>query len=334
MILLQVVLLVIKIVLLIGILMGGFAYTMLLERRLLGFFQLRLGPNRVGPGGLLQPIADGLKMVLKEDLIPSGADPFVYRLAPVIALFTALAVDAVIPFGAPLHIFGLTVYLDIANPSIGLLIAFAFSSLGVYGLVLGGWASQNKYSLLGGIRASAQIISYELAMGLAVLGVLMTTGTANLYDIVLYQKHHGWLWFPQIIAFLIYFITVIAETNRTPFDLPEAESELVAGYHTEYSGMRFASYIIAEYINMITVSGLAVTLFWGGWLPPFGLGPWLPPIIWFFIKVGVFLFVFIWIRATLPRFRYDRLMNFGWKVLLPAALVYFLGTAAFVSGLL
>ncbi len=329
MIVLQVVLLIIKIVLLIAILMGGFAYTMLLERRLLGFFQLRLGPNRVGPGGLLQPVADGLKMVLKEDLMPAGADPFVYRLAPVIALFTALCVDAVIPFGAPIHVFGLTVNLDIANPSIGLLIAFAFSSLGVYGLVLGGWASQNKYSLLGGIRASAQIISYELAMGLSVMGVLMMTGTANLEGIVLYQKHHGWLFFPQIIAFIIYFITAVAETNRTPFDLPEAESELVAGYHTEYSGMRFASYYIAEYINMITVSGIAVTLFFGGWL-----GPWLPPIIWFFIKVAIFLFIFIWIRATLPRFRYDRLMNFGWKVLLPAALIYFLGTAAFVSGLI
>lgn len=329
MIWLQVLFLVIKIILLVAILMTGFAYTMLLERRLLGFFQLRLGPNRVGPGGMLQPLADAVKMLLKEDLMPSGADPFVYRLAPVIALFAALCVDAVIPFGAPIHLFGLTVYLDIANPSIGLLIAFAFSSLGVYGLVLGGWASQNKYSLLGGIRASAQIISYELAMGLSVMGVIMTTGTANLYDIVRYQQHHGWLWLPQIGAFLIYFITGIAETNRTPFDLPEAESELVAGYHTEYSGMRFASFVIAEYVNMITVSGLAVTLFFGGWL-----GPWLPPIIWFFIKVAVFLFVFIWIRATLPRFRYDRLMNFGWKFLLPAALVYFLGTAVFVSGVL
>ena len=329
MIVLQVVLLVIKIVLLIGILMGGFAYTMLLERRLLGFFQLRLGPNRVGPGGLLQPIADGLKMALKEDLMPLGADPLVYRLAPVITLFTALCIDAVIPFGAPIHIFGLSVNLDIANPSIGLLIIFAFSSLGVYGLVLGGWASQNKYSLLGGIRASAQIISYELAMGLAVMGVLMMAGTANLEGIVLYQKAHGWLWLPQIGAFIIYFITAIAETNRTPFDLPEAESELVAGYHTEYSGMRFASFVIAEYINMITVSGVAVTLFFGGWL-----GPVLPPIIWFFIKVAIFLFVFIWIRATLPRFRYDRLMNFGWKVLLPAALIYFLGTAAFVTGVI
>jgi NADH-quinone oxidoreductase subunit H len=327
---LPVILLVIKIILLIGILMGGFAYTMLLERRLLGFFQLRLGPNRVGPGGLLQPLADGLKMATKEDLMPAGADPLVFHMAPVISLFSALCVDAVIPFGAPIHIFGLTVSLDIANPSIGLLLAFAFSSIGVYGLVLGGWASQNKYSLLGGIRASAQIISYELAMGLAVMGVLMITGTANLEQIVLYQKTHGWLWLPQIIPFLVYFTTGIAETNRTPFDLPEAESELVAGYHTEYSGMRFATYYIAEYINMITISGLAVTLFWGGWLGP----AFLPPIIWFLLKVGIFIFVFIWIRATLPRFRYDKLMNFGWKVLIPVALVYFLGTAAVVSGVI
>lgn len=327
---LSLVLLVIKIILLIAILMGGFAYTMLMERRLLGFFQLRLGPNRVGPGGMLQPIADGLKMLFKEDLIPNGADPFVFKLAPIVALFTALSVDAVIPFGAPIHLFGVSINLDIANPPIGLLIIFALSSLGVYGAVLGGWASQNKYSLLGGIRASAQVISYELAMGLAVMGVLMMTGTANLEHIVLYQKAHGWLFIPQIIPFLIFYVTAIAETNRTPFDLPEAESELVAGYHTEYSGMRFATYYIAEYINMITVSGVAVTLFFGGWLGP----SFLPPIIWFFIKVGISLFVFIWIRATLPRFRYDKLMSFGWKVLLPISFVYFLGTAAFVTGLL
>lgn len=321
------IILIIKVLVLIGILMTGFAYTMLIERRLLGFFQLRLGPNRVGPGGLLQPLADGIKMAFKEDLIPSGADPLVYRLAPVISVFTALAVDAVIPFGAPIHAFGLTISLDIANPNIGLLIAFALSSLGIYGIVLGGWASQNKYSLLGGIRASAQIISYELAMGLSVLGVLMLSGTANLENIVLAQKAHGWFWLPQIVPFVIYFITALAEINRTPFDLPEAESELVAGYHTEYSGIRFAMFVIAEYINMIAVSGLAVTLFFGGWLGP----SFLPPIIWFFIKVGLFIFVFIWIRATLPRFRYDKLMSFGWKVLLPVAFIYFLGTAALVT---
>lgn len=327
---LQIIILVVKILLLIGILMGGFAYTMLLERRLLGFFQLRLGPNRVGPAGLLQPIADAMKMMLKEDLMPAGADPLVYRLAPVISGFAALSIDAVIPFGAPIHLFGTTINLDIANPGIGLLIIFALSSLGVYGLVLAGWSSQNKYSLLGGIRASAQIISYELAMGLSVMGVLMMAHTANLEGIVLAQKAHGWFWIPQIIPFLIFMTTAIAETNRTPFDLPEAESELVAGYHTEYSGMRFALFYVAEYINMITQSGLIVTLFFGGWIGP----GFLPPIIWYFIKVGIAIFVFIWIRATLPRFRYDKLMSFGWKVLLPIAFIYFLGTAAFVSGVL
>ncbi|MCL5065780.1 MAG: NADH-quinone oxidoreductase subunit NuoH [Firmicutes bacterium] len=327
---LEIVVLVVKILLLVAILMGGFAYTMLLERRLLGFFQLRLGPNRVGPGGMLQPIADALKMMLKEDMMPAGADSFVYRLAPVIAGFAALSVDAVIPFGAPIHLLGLTISLDIANPSIGLLLAFALSSLGVYGIVLGGWASQNKYSLLGGIRATAQIISYELAMGLSVMGVLLMSHTANLEGIVLAQKAQGWFWLPQIVPFLIFMVTAIAETNRTPFDLPEAESELVAGYHTEYSGMRFALYYVAEYINMITQSGLIVTLFFGGWLGP----SFLPPIIWYFIKVIIAIFVFVWIRATLPRFRYDKLMSFGWKILLPIAFLYFVGTAAFVSGVL
>ncbi len=327
---LQLVILIVKVILLISLLMLGFAYTTLFERRLLGFFQLRLGPNRVGPFGLMQPLADGLKMALKEDLMPALADKSVFRLAPVFSLFAALCVDAVIPFGAPIHLFGTAISLDIANPSIGLLIAFAFSSLGIYGIVLGGWASQNKYSLLGGIRASAQMISYELAMGLSVMGVLMLAHTASMEGIVLAQKAHGWFFVPEIIPFLIYYITAFAETNRTPFDLPEAESELVAGYHTEYSGFRFAMYYIAEYINMITVSGIAVTLFFGGWLGP----SFLPPIIWFLLKVGVSMFVFVWVRATFPRFRYDKLMSFGWKYLVPAALVYFVATAAFVSGVL
>jgi NADH-quinone oxidoreductase subunit H len=328
--LLSLAILIVKILVLIGILMGGFAYSMLLERRLLGFFQLRLGPNRVGPMGLFQPLADGLKMMFKEDLMPQGADPLVFRMAPVVSLFAALAVDAVIPFGPPIHLFGTTISLDIANPGIGLLYAFAFSALGVYGLVLAGWSSQNKYSLLGGIRSSAQLISYELAMGLSVMGVLMMAGTANLERIDLLQHLHGWYVWPQIVPFFIFFITGIAETNRVPFDLPEAESELVAGYHTEYSGMRFAMFVIAEYINMITSAGMLATLFFGGWS---GFS-FLPPILWFLIKVGIIIFVFIWIRATLPRFRYDRLMNFGWKVLVPIAFVYFLGTAAFVSGVL
>jgi NADH-quinone oxidoreductase subunit H len=327
---LAIVILLVKVILLIAILMGGFAYLMLLERRLLGFFQLRLGPNRVGPMGLLQPIADALKMMFKEDLMPANADPFVFRMAPVISVFAALAVDAVIPFGPPIHLFGLSISLDIANPGIGLLYAFAFSALGAYGLMLAGWSSQNKYSLLGGIRSSAQLISYELAMGLSVMGVLMISRTADLERIDLLQHLHGWFIWPQIIPFFVFFITGIAETNRAPFDLPEAESELVAGYHTEYSGMRFAMFYVAEYINMITSAGLLCTLFFGGWS---GFA-FLPPILWFLIKVGIVLMVFIWIRATLPRFRYDRLMDFGWKFLVPVAFVYLLGTAAFVSGVI
>jgi NADH-quinone oxidoreductase subunit H len=269
-------------------------------------------------------------MVFKEDLIPENADPWVFRMAPVISLFAALAVDAVIPFGPPIHLFGVSINLDIANPNIGLLYAFAFSALGAYGLMLAGWSSQNKYSLLGGIRSSAQLISYELAMGLSVMGVLMISHTANLERIDLLQHLHGWYVFPQIIPFFIFFIAGIAETNRAPFDLPEAESELVAGYHTEYSGIRFAMFYIAEYVNMITAAGLLITLFFGGWS---GFG-FLPPILWFLIKVAIVLVVFIWIRATLPRFRYDRLMDFGWKFLVPVAFVYLLGTAAFVSGVL
>ncbi|MCY0880761.1 MAG: NADH-quinone oxidoreductase subunit NuoH, partial [Firmicutes bacterium] len=309
----QWIILFVKIIVLIGLLMTTFAYTMWAERRLLGFFQLRVGPNRVGPAGLWQPLADGLKMAMKEDLMPAGADPIVFRLAPVLSVFAAIAVDAVIPFGAPIHAFGTTISLDIANPSIGLLIAFGFSSLGIYGIVLGGWASQNKYSLLGGVRASAQMISYELAMGLSVLSVLLLSGTANFEEIVRDQAQHGWYFIPLFIPFAVYYITAFAETNRTPFDLPEAESELVAGYHTEYSGMRFAMYYIAEYVNMLSVSGIAVTLFFGGWLGP----AFLPPIVWFLLKVAVSLFVFIWVRATFPRLRYDQLMNFGWKVLVP-----------------
>lgn len=325
-----VIILLIKIVLLIGILLGGFAYLMLTERRVLGFFQLRLGPNRVGPEGLFQPLADGLKMVFKEDLMPENADKLVFRLAPVISMAAALGVDAVIPFGPPIHLLGTTINLDIANPNIGLLYAFAFSALGAYGLMLAGWSSQNKYSLLGGIRSSAQLISYELAMGLSVMGVLMAAHTTNLEQIDLLQHLHGWYVWPQIIPFFIFFIAGVAETNRAPFDLPEAESELVAGYHTEYSGIRFAMFYMAEYVNMITSAGLLVTLFMGGWA---GFS-FLPPILWFLIKVAVVLLVFIWLRATLPRFRYDRLMDFGWKVLVPLAFVYLLGTAAFASGVL
>lgn len=260
--------LVVKILLLVALLPGGFAYTMLPKRRLLGLFQLRLGPNRVGPGGLLQSMADALKMTLKEDLMPAGADSFVYRLAPVIAGFAALSVDAVIPFGAPIHLFGLSISWDLVNPSFGLLLVFAMSSLGVYGMVLGGGASQNKSSLLGGIRATARTISYELAMGLSLMAVLLMSHTAGLEGIVLAQKAPIWFWLPQIVPFLIFMVTAIVEAHRTPFDLPEAESELVTGYHTESSGMRFALYYGAEYIHRITQSGMTATLFFGaGWDP-------------------------------------------------------------------
>jgi NADH-quinone oxidoreductase subunit H len=307
-------------------LQAAFGYLTLIERKLLGRFQLRPGPNRVGPFGLLQPLADGVKLLFKEEIIPAGVDRFVFLVAPMLSLLGALMAFAVIPFGAPVQIFGRTVPLQVAGPSLSLLYVFAVASLGVYGIVLGGWSSQNKYGLLGGLRSSAQIISYELAMGLSVIGVLLAAGSANLNQIVSAQTRE-WFVFPQIVGFIVYFICAIAETNRAPFDLPEAEQELVAGYHTEYTGMKFAMFFMAEYINMITVSALATTLFLGGWHGP----AFLPSYLWFLIKVAIFLFVFVWLRATLPRLRYDRLMAFGWKILLPVALLNAIGTAAWVA---
>lgn len=315
----------VKALILAVILLSAFGLLTLVERRVLGRFQFRPGPNRVGPFGMLQPAADGLKLLLKEEIIPNGTDRLVYLIAPVISLFMALMAFAVIPWGPPIHIFGQTVPMRIGGPNIGVLYVFAISSLGVYGLVLGGWASRNKYSLLGGLRSTAQIISYELAMGLSVTGVLIASGSADLNNIVSAQ-HHLWFIVPQIIGFGIYVICMVAETNRAPFDLPEAEQELVAGYHTEYTGMKFAMFFMAEYINMVTVSALATTLFLGGWQ-----GPFLPPEIWFVIKVVGFIFFFMWLRATLPRLRYDRLMAFGWKVLLPVALANTLATAVWVA---
>ncbi|MHB1841968.1 MAG: NADH-quinone oxidoreductase subunit NuoH [Sulfobacillus sp.] len=315
-----------KALLVIIFLQAAFGYLTLIERKLLGRFQLRPGPNRAGPFGLLQPLADGVKLLLKEEIIPAGVDRFVFLIAPMLSLLGALMAFAVIPFGSPVHIFGRLVPLQIAGPSLSLLYVFAVASLGVYGIVLGGWSSQNKYGLLGGLRSSAQIISYELAMGLSVIGVLLAAGSADLNQIVSAQTKE-WFVFPQIVGFIVYFICAIAETNRAPFDLPEAEQELVAGYHTEYTGMKFAMFFMAEYINMITVSALATTLFLGGWHGP----SILPSYLWFLIKVAIFLFVFVWLRATLPRLRYDRLMAFGWKVLLPVALLNALGTAAWVA---
>ncbi len=320
-----VIIILVKSLILAVILLTVFGVMTLTERKVLGRFQFRPGPNRVGPGGSFQFVADGLKLLLKEEIIPKDADRFVYLLAPVISLVAALFAFAVIPWGPPIHLFGQTVPMEIAGPNIGILFLFAVTSVGVYGLILAGWSSQNKYSLLGGLRSTAQIISYELPMGLSVTGVMIAAGSVNLDSIVSAQRN---LWFvvPQIFGFLIYVICMVAETNRAPFDLPEAENELVAGYHTEYSGLKWAMFMMAEYINMVTVSGLATTLFLGGWH-----GPWLPPEVWFVVKIALFMFFFIWLRATLPRLRYDRLMTFGWKVLLPVALMNTLATAVWVS---
>lgn len=299
------------------------AYLTLLERKLLGYFQLRLGPNRVGPFGMLQPIADGIKILLKEDLIPANVNKIIYTLAPILTFIPALIIAAVIPFGNDLKLFGQTIPLVISDFNVGVLYIFAVSSIGVYGLVLAGWSSNNKWSLLGAVRSSAQLISYEVSLGLSIIGVLMIAGSLSLTDIVASQdKIYNWFIVRQPVGFLLYLICALAELSRAPFDLTEAESELVAGYQTEYSSMKFAMFYLGEYGNMINVATVATTLFLGGWQ-----GPFLPPVVWFLVKVAAFLCFFIWIRATLPRFRYDQLMNFGWKVLLPLGLINIFVTA-------
>ena len=319
----QIVIALVESVVIVALLLGGFAYMTLWERKLVGRIQVRYGPNRTGPFGLLQPIADGLKLAFKEATAPRGADRWVYPLAPVISVFAALSSFAVIPVGPDVNAFGTTIPLHLADVSVGILYVLAMSSLGVYGIVLAGWSSNNKYSLLGGVRSSAQMISYELSLGLSLVGVLMITGSLRLTDIVSAQAGLPFAVL-QPLAFLTYSIAAVAEVNRAPFDLPEAETELVAGYHTEYSGLKFAMFYMAEYINMITVSALATTIFLGGWLAPFGLlsGPW-----WFLLKVFILLSAFVWIRATLPRIRYDRLMRLGWTFLLPLALLNIVLTA-------
>ena len=309
-------------VLLFGVL-TAFAYVTLLERRLLARFQLRIGPNRVGPLGLLQPLADGIKLIFKESFIPARADRLVYVLAPVITVVAALFVYAVIPIGPPVHLFGREVPLYVADVNVGILLVLAASSIGVYGIILGGWASDNKYSLLGGLRSSAQVISYELTLGLAVLAVVMAANSLSLVDIVNAQARGPWFVLTQPVAFLLFLIAGLAETNRSPFDLPEAEQELIAGYQTEYGGFAFAMFYLGEYVGVITMGALAATLFFGGWH-----GPLLPPVVWFLAKVFAVVFVFIWIRATLPRLRYDQLMGLGWKVLVPVGLVNLAVTAA------
>jgi NADH-quinone oxidoreductase subunit H len=313
---------------LIFIVITSFAYLMLFERKILAWFQMRLGPIWCGPWGLLQPAADAVKLVLKEDLTPADADPLLYRFAPAIGVLTAVLAYAVIPFGT----FPDGSPIAIADLNVGILFVLAAASLGVYGIALGGWASQSKWPLLGAIRSTAQMISYELAMGLSFIGVLLLAGTTNLAGITAAQSaHHLWFVIPQFVGFLIYFITATAETNRAPFDLPEAETELVAGFHTEYSSLRFGTFFVAEYINMITVSCIATLLFLGGGDGPFlSALPYLS-VVWFMLKVSFFLFVLIWMRATLPRLRYDRLMAFGWKVLLPVAVLNLLVTATVVA---
>ena len=372
----------VKIVIVFAVLSGIVAYLVLMERKVLAFMQARLGPMRVGPWGLLQPIADGLKLLLKEDIVPAGADKIIFLLAPVISIIAAFTVFAVVPFGPPDKGF------VISDINIGLLFILAVSSLGIYGIILGGWSSNSHYPLLGALRSSAQLVSYEVAAGLAIIGVLLCANSLSMVEIVKNQQAAGiWNVFRQPVAFIIYLIAAVAETNRNPFDLPEAESELTAGFHTEYSGFRFALYFMAEYTAMVLVSAIAVTLFWGGWLRPFAsvswlsfldytpvvvflvagvvvilgsvknplagekmflfavaglcfllaalvaipaVNAWIQGVFWFVAKVMVFLYAFIWYRGTFPRYRYDQLMNVGWRVMIPVGLANIIVTAVVV----
>jgi NADH-quinone oxidoreductase subunit H len=319
----------IKAFVIINLLMLTFAYMTWVERKVLARMQLRYGPNRAGPFGLLQPIADLVKLIRKESFYPASAVDRLYITAPVLSAFTALAAFSVIPFGPGWHIWKWDVSGEVTNVPISLVLIFALSSLGIYGFIVGGWASDSKYALLGSMRTCAQMVSYEVSLTFAVLGVVLMGQSLSLVDIVHKQAATFWFFGPQFVGLLVFFVAGVAETNRPPFDLPEADTELVAGYHTEYSGMRFGLFQMGEYVNMITLSALAVTLFFGGWY-----GPWAPlGPLWFVLKLFVILFVFLWLRATLPRLRYDQLMRLGWKVLLPAATINALVTAALVVAL-
>ena len=315
----------VKAAIIINLMMLAFAYTTLLERKLLGRMQLRYGPNRAGPFGVLQPFADLIKLIRKESFIHGEGVMFI--IAPIIAGFTAMAAFAVIPFGAGWTIFGQDVTGQVADVSIGLILLFALGSLGVYGFIIGGWASQSKYSLLGSMRTCAQLVSYEVALALSVLGVVIMAGSLSLPEIVAKQEATLWFVVPQFVGFAIFLIAGTAETNRAPFDLPEADTELVAGYHTEYGGMRWGLFTQSEYINLITLSARAVTLFLGGW--HFFWLDYLGPL-WFVLKLFLLVSLFIWLKATLPRLRYDQLMSFGWKLLLPLATVNAVVTALLV----
>jgi NADH-quinone oxidoreductase subunit H len=310
-----IILLIVKLVVVLVALLLFAAYLIYVERRLLGFLQVRLGPNRAGPQGLLQPFADLIKLLTKEDFIPAGADRIIFLYAPVVVAATAILIFSVVPFARGWTFHGHDIPGVIADLNVGLLFVYALSSLAVYGVALGGWASNSKYSLLGAIRGAAQMISYELALGLSLAPVVMMSRSFSLVDIVNAQAHYPFILF-QPLAFVIFFISSLAEMKRIPFDIPEAENELVAGYHTEYSGMRFGLFFLGEYVTMVTLGSLVAVFFLGGWR-----GPYLPPLLWFLIKVSLVAGVLIWIRATLPRLRYDQLMQLGWKLLIPVALL-------------
>jgi len=319
-----------KVVVVFGVLMGAVAYLTLAERKILGRIQVRYGPTRVGPFGLFQPIADGIKTFFKEDLVPAKADKALFVAAPMISITAAISLFAVIPFGAVIELFGRKISLVIGDLDIGLLYVFAVASLGEYGIVLGGWSGYNKYGLMGALRAAAQMISYEIALALSVMGVLMISGSLNLVEIVRQQAGGHWNAFYhfQFFPFLFYLVCALAEINRTPFDMPEAEAELACGFNIEYSSMKFALFFMAEYAHLIAVCAIATTLFLGGWDGPFHLPPTLS-WIWFVAKTGVLVYVFIWQRGTFPRLRYDQIMRFGWKFLLPLTLANI-----FVTGLI
>ena len=311
-----------KILLIIVPLMLGVAYLTYAERKVIGYIQLRIGPNRVGPIGLLQPIADGLKLAMKEVIFPAKSNLYLFLIAPVLAIGPALAAWAVMPFSAT---------MTLANIDAGLLYILAITSMGVYGIVIAGWASNSRYAFLGALRSAAQVVSYEIAMGFALVGVLIAAGSLNMGEIVLAQQGgiFHWFWLPLLPLFVIYFVSGVAETNRAPFDVSEGESEIVAGFHVEYSGMAFAVFFLAEYADMILLSMLAAVMFMGGWLSPFEGMPlleplfsWVPGLIWLLIKTSFFLFLYLWIRATFPRYRYDQIMRLGWKIFIPVTLVW------------
>jgi NADH-quinone oxidoreductase subunit H len=308
----------------------GFAYTTYYERRALARIQTRIGPNRAGPAGLLQPVADGVKLIFNEELIPAKADKILFILAPIITVLPSLIIWAVVPWGTSITIFGKEIPLYLADINVGVLYIMAVSSIAVYGIVIAGWSSNSKYPLMGSLRATAQIISYELSLGLAFVGPILISNSMSMVSIVEKQQETAWFVILQPLGFVIFFLAILAEINRAPFDMPEAEQELVGGYHTEYSGMKFALFFMAEYIKMIAVSAIAATLFLGGYSGPWVESiPWLGPI-YLLLKIIILLFVIIWIRGTLPRFRYDRLMAFGWKIMLPAALINVFLTAVVI----